>query len=74
MDFSFARAHDRPATALPTELAVLMVGIASRQAASPTAQTQAQLALAAPDAEPLAPAAGAFHAVAAASLTRRQGE
>ena len=74
MDLSFARARDYHVTALPTGLAVLLVGIASRQAASPTAQAQARLAPLDPNTEPLAPATGAFHALAAAALTRWQEE
>ncbi|HWK37001.1 hypothetical protein [Sphingomonas sp.] len=74
MDLSFARAHDHHVTALPTGLAVLLVGIVTRQAASPTARVQARLTLADPESEPLAPAAGAFNAIAAAALTGHQGE
>lgn len=74
MDLSFARAHDHHVTALPTRLAVLLVGVASRQAASPTARAQARLALADPAAEPLAPTGGAFNASAAAALIRWQEE
>jgi hypothetical protein len=74
LDLSFARAKDRHITAMPTRLAVLLVGVASRQAASPTARAQAKLVPDDPEAEPLEPATGAFHATAAAALTRWQGE
>jgi hypothetical protein len=71
LDLSFARS-DRHVTALPTELAVLLVGVATRQAASPTARVQARLAKFDPDYSPLAPREGSFHAAVAAALTRWQ--
>lgn len=75
MDLSFARLdRDVAVTAMPTELAVLLVGVAARQAASPTACAQTRLALAAPADLLLAPAHGAFHRAAARALTRRQEE
>lgn len=44
MDLNFARFEaDATVVALPPDLAVLMVGVAARQAASPTAMIQAQL-------------------------------
>ena len=70
MDLSFARFHAVRVTALPVELAVLMVGVASRQAASPTARVQASLVSAIDDASLLAPGDGSFSAVTAAALTR----
>lgn len=72
---------DRAAiTAIPTELAVLMVGVAARQAASPTARLQFDLSYAGPATGLLAPAHGAFNlqvevalrAAAAELLTDRQ--
>ncbi|MEP9358729.1 hypothetical protein [Sphingomonas sp. KR3-1] len=75
MDLSFARLErDVAVTAMPTELAVLLVGVAARQAASPTARAQARLGLIAPVEQLLAPAHGAFHASAAHALARRQEE
>jgi len=75
VDLSFARLdRDVAVTAMPTELAVLLVGVAARQAASPTACAQTRLALAAPAERLLAPAHGAFHRAAALALTRRQEE
>jgi hypothetical protein len=74
LDLSFARTVDRPVAALPTQLAVLLVGVATRQAASFTARVQSRIALRQDDARLLAPASGAFHAAAAALLTREQGE
>ena len=80
MDLSFARrsvgtfAHPFASPfvsvviALPTELAVLLVGVAARQASSPTARTQARLVIPGVSASPLAPAGGAFSALAAAAL------
>jgi hypothetical protein len=70
LDLSFARAAKTPVTALPTQLAVLLVGVATRQAASPTARLQSRLAMSAPDADLLAPSTGAFDAATAATLTR----
>lgn len=78
MDLSFARANAASmtglVTVLPTELAVLLVGIAARQQASPTARMQARLAFVGPAHAPLAPAGGAFHALMAAALRRWKGE
>ena len=73
MDLSFARLdRDFAVTAMPTELAVLLVGVAARQAASPTARVQARIGVAAPIDLMLAPPHGAFHALVAAALTRWQ--
>ncbi|MBR0554001.1 hypothetical protein [Stakelama marina] len=58
-------------TALPTALAVLMVGVASRQAASPTARLHANLIRSAARL-PLAPRHGAFNAAVATALTAWQ--
>jgi len=75
VDLSFARLErDVAITAMPTELAVLLVGVAARQAASPTARAQARLALVAPVEQLLAPVHGAFHRAAALVLTRWQEE
>lgn len=73
MDLSFARLdRDFAVTAMPTELAVLLVGVAARQAASPTARAQAGLTVSRPADLLLAPKGGAFNALAAAVLTRWQ--
>ena len=61
-------------TTLPTELAVLLVGVAARQAISRTAQVQARLGLVGPVHNRMAPPEGAFHAVVAALLRRWQDE
>ena len=70
LDLSFSRfEHDAPLTVLPTDLAVMMVGVAARQAASPTALSQSRLR-ARPAATVFAPVSGAFNAPLAASLRR----
>jgi hypothetical protein len=75
VDLSFARLErDVAVTAMPTELAVLLVGVAARQAASPTARAQARLGVSAPVDRLLAPAHGAFHRGCAAALVRWRNE
>jgi hypothetical protein len=75
VDLSFARAdRDVAVTAMPIELAILLVGVAARQAASPTARAQARLGVALPVDALLAPIHGAFHRAAALALTRWQGK
>jgi hypothetical protein len=75
VDLSFARLErDVAVTAMPIGLAVLLVGVAARQAASPTARAQARLALAAPVDALLAPLDGAFNRAAAKLLTAWQQE
>ena len=70
MDLSFARLdRDFAVTAMPTELAVLLVGVAARQAASPTARAQARLMVTTPMVALLAPVNGAFHRLTALALT-----
>ncbi|WP_082664482.1 hypothetical protein ACNFJ7_13500 [Sphingomonas sp. HT-1] len=59
---------------MPIGLAVLLVGIATRQAASPTARIQTRLSMPMPRAALLAPAHGAFHHAAAAALSRWREE
>jgi hypothetical protein len=69
VDLSFSRFDaDVTVVALPPDLAVLMVGVAARQAASPTAMVQASLP--APDLRPdlFAPAHGAFNLAVARLL------
>ncbi|MCD2323266.1 hypothetical protein LQ953_04440 [Sphingomonas sp. IC-56] len=53
---------------MPTELAVLLVGVAARQAASPTARVQARIGMAAPADTAMAPGHGCFHQAAAWTL------
>lgn len=75
MDLSFARWNrETVVTVLPTELAVLMVGVAARQAASRTARLQARLTTVSPQFDLLAPANGAFNRGAATTLTCWQEE
>lgn len=69
MDLSFRFDRDISVTAIPTGLAVLMVGVAARQAASPTARLQGDLARAQPMRGLLAPVHGAFNAAVASALT-----
>ena len=76
MDLSFTPFdRDQELIAWPGDLAALMVGVAARQGASPTAAAQAGLAgneEVRPD--PFAPADGAFNGEVAAALTRwREG-
>lgn len=71
MDLSFARLDRQIAvTAMPTGLAVLMVGVATRQAASPTARAQTRLSMPVPATALLSPPHGAFHLAAAAAMRR----
>lgn len=73
MDLSFARLDRATAiTALPIELAILFVGVAARQAASPTARAQARLAGPLPAEALLAPVHGAFDRATASALRRWQ--
>jgi hypothetical protein len=71
LSYRFDRAvFDRAAvTAIPTELAILMVGVAARQAASPTARLQSDLDAAPAAGSLLVPAHGAFNHAVAAALT-----
>ena len=63
------------AAPLPVDLAVLLVRIGARQAASPTAIAQAQLAAGLPVAgKPFAPADGAFSGETARALAEWKDE
>jgi hypothetical protein len=82
VDLSFSRfEHDSRVTGLPPDLAVLMVGVAARQAASPTAMIHARLssrvdasgACQPPFAHVYASGHGAFNARVAAMFTRWKG-
>ncbi|HXH14946.1 MAG TPA: hypothetical protein VNJ10_02315 [Sphingomonas sp.] len=75
MDLSFPRFdRDAEVTVLPGDLAVLIVGIAARQAASPTAAVQASFARNSFDPRLFAPLHGAFNGPMAAVLTRWRDE
>ncbi len=70
MDLSFHRFEaDAQAIVLPPDLAVLMVGIAARQAASPTALFHTRLLATTSTESWFAPASGAFNAAMAKMLT-----
>ncbi len=68
MDLSFRFDRDITVTAIPTELAVLMVGVAVRQAASPTARLQSDLDRRLPGGGLFAPLHGAFNLAVEQSL------
>ena len=70
MDLSFPRfEHDARVTALPPDLAVMMVGVAARQACSPTALMQSRLSAPFAGTNWFAPAHGAFNQPMATLLT-----
>jgi hypothetical protein len=72
MDLSFPRFdRDHEVTVMPGDLAVLMVGVAARQAASVTAAAQAAITRG-PMADPrlFAPLDGAFNGPMAGALVR----
>ncbi|MBV8239121.1 MAG: hypothetical protein JO221_10150 [Sphingomonas sp.] len=71
MDLSFAGFDIKAdaAVPLPVDLAVLLVRIAARQAASPTAIAQAQMMHQPSLGARFAPADGAFNGIAARTLT-----
>lgn len=71
MDLSFTR-FDRIAevTVLPADLAVLMVGVAARQAASRTATIEAAFTRVLVDPRLFAPLDGAFNGAMASALMR----
>lgn len=75
MDLSFTR-FDRhtPVVTLPTELAVLMVEMTARQAASPTATIYARSARVRLDSALFAPVDGAFNGPMAKVMARWNDE
>lgn len=69
MDLSFTRTiAGRGITTLPVELAVLLVGVATRQATSLTARAQAPLVARRLGGGLLRPESGAFSAITARAL------
>lgn len=75
MDLSFTRFdRDVELTTLPADLAVLMVGVVARQAASPTAFRHARIASNPPTATLFAPVHGAFNGPVATALMRWKDE
>ncbi len=75
MDLSYLRfEHDASVTVLPPDLAVLLVGVAARQAASPTALAQAKLMPRSEMVSPFFPQSGAFDAAVAARIAEWRQE
>lgn len=75
MDLSYLRfEHDTSVAILPPDLAVLLVGVAARQAASPTAVLQNRLAPAIALESVFHPASGAFDADVAQRLVEWRQE
>jgi hypothetical protein len=73
VDLSFARSSGQATTvAIPIEVAVLLVGIAARQAASPTAREQARIEGIPAGHALLAPPHGSFDHATAERLQRWQ--
>ena len=71
VDLNFARFEaDATVVALPPDLAVLMVGVAARQAASPTAMIQAQLPPAQSMPDWFSPVHGCFNLAVAQLIAR----
>ena len=71
MDLSYSRfEHDAQTTILPPDLAVMMVGIVARQAASPTAMCHARLLGLQVEVLRFAPIHGAFNVEMAEALVR----
>ncbi|CAN5408192.1 hypothetical protein BH09PSE4_BH09PSE4_03280 [soil metagenome] len=75
MDLSFLRfERDAQVTILPSDLAVLFVGVGARQAASPTALLAARLARTPRTYSLFAPLSGAFNDAMAGMLTQWKAE
>jgi hypothetical protein len=75
LDLSFSRFdRDAEVSLLPADLAVLMVGVAARQAASATALAQAGCGPVATEARLFAPGDGAFNGAVARLLVRWKQE
>lgn len=69
MDLSFSRFDTHTeVTVLPADLAVLMMGVTARQAASPTAAVAAMASALAPPDRLFAPLHGAFNGPMAAQI------
>lgn len=75
MDLSYLRfEHDASVAVLPPDLAVLLVGVAARQAASSTACTQARFAQTVWADLPFRPPSGAFDERQAVRIERWRQE
>ncbi|HEX4695644.1 hypothetical protein [Sphingomonas sp.] len=71
MDLSYLRfEHDASVATIPPDLAVLLVGIAARQAASPTAMVQARFAPTVLADLPFRPRSGSFDSRQAVRIAR----
>jgi hypothetical protein len=69
VDLSYLRfEHDASVAVLPPDLAVLLVGVAARQAASPTALAHTRFAPQVTDESIFSPPSGAFDAAVAARI------
>lgn len=69
MDLSFTRFdQEAAATPLPSDMAMLLIGVAARQSTTPTARVEQRRGAAPAGPTLLAPATGAFNAAMAASL------
>jgi hypothetical protein len=75
LDLSFPRfeSHEE-LTELPGDLAVLITGVAARQASSPTALAQSRFGTVPGDPRLFAPVHGAFNGPMASALTRWKEE
>lgn len=74
MDLNFSRFEaDVTVVALPPDLAVLMVGVAARQAASPTAMLQARLPVQRDVRNWFAPVHGCFNLAVSQMLSAAAG-
>jgi hypothetical protein len=75
VDLSYLRfEHDASVAVLPPDLAVLLVGVAARQAASPTAMVHAHVAPAVVANLPFRPQSGAFDERQAVRIERWRQE
>jgi hypothetical protein len=69
VDLSYLRfEHDASVAVLPPDLAVLLVGIAARQASSPTAMLHARIDTPTFASSPFRPQSGAFDSIVAARI------
>jgi hypothetical protein len=69
VDLSYLRfEHDASVAILPPDLAVLLVGVAARQASSPTAMLHARIESPTFAISPFRPPSGAFDAIVAARI------
>lgn len=74
MDLSFTRFEGSPVQALPGDLAVLLVGVAARQAISPTARLHSVLLAGTAGRAWYRPRSGAFNGAVAETINTRSGQ